>query len=170
METLESLKTQNSILKDLLIDTENELENVRKLSKAELMKSQNLIKSVAPCLLGMFSETSHEKFTQFSTGLDFNSSILVADQLEKLLQRVSRDGALIQKGNEEIQMDIQRAVKRSEELTCEVKKQREVIKELKNKKDCIFRRLERIRYKSLIFEASLGNDPEPSVLKILRLD
>ena len=163
---LKSLQEENKILKDLLLDTENELETVKKQSKAELNKTISLIKTVAPCLINPGLNLAADKFTQFSAEYNNNYSILLADELETYLAQIEKESIKVENYNKSITKDIEEVENHCNVLNQEINNLNFSIGQLKSQKVKIYEETKKIREKIYIYQNS-SNDPESILISLL---
>lgn len=88
-QVLIELKQENLQLKQLLLSAEKELDSICSKTKADLMKSKNLIDSVAPSLICLYSELAKDKFTQFSPDAKIPYTLSIIESLEALISELS---------------------------------------------------------------------------------
>lgn len=161
-----SLQEENKILKDLLLDTENELESIKKQSKAELNKTISLIKTVAPCLVNSGLNQTADKFTQFSAEYNNNSSILLADELESYLNQIEKESKKVENYNKSISKDIEEVDNYCSVLDQEINNLKFSIGQLKSQKVKIYEEIKKIKEKIYIYQSS-SEDPESILMSLL---
>ncbi|OMJ65118.1 hypothetical protein SteCoe_39202 [Stentor coeruleus] len=166
-ETLEKLKKQNELLKQMVIETECEMDNIRLQAKQDIQYTRKILSSISPAFFRFFTANKADKFTQSHNGKDYTGIILIMDKIEKYINLAQNEICKIELENEGLRNDIfdkEKGIERASEKRNELEKK---VVEMEKEKSDMVEEIRRLEENNLIFKKVQEELFPVSVLSIL---
>lgn len=166
-ETLEKLIKQNEILKQMVIETECEMDSIRLQAKQDIQHTRKILSSISPAFFRYFTANKADKFTQSHNGKDYSSVILVMDKIEKYINLAQKEICKIEYENEGLRNEIsekERGIEKASEKRNELEKK---VVEMEKERSGMVEEIKRLEENNLIFKKVQEELFPVSVLSIL---
>ena len=167
--TLEKLKKEKENLKDMLAESEKEMECIKARASQDIEKIKGTINYFTEKTVKLTYSNFNEKSTQAQCDFDYNQAFLHMGKLDMALDKIRHEIIKITQINEKAALEIKNKKENLSKIAMLHTQNLDKLSKLQSIKHKIFSEISALQEKQILYEDNIIDSASLSVLKVLKI-